>query len=78
MNKRLTRISKFLTFVLRHQPESIGLQRDSDGWVDVHQLVTNANEHGKSLSLAQIHDVIAASEVKRFAIHEDGQRIRVI
>ncbi|PHM71821.1 RNA 2'-phosphotransferase [Xenorhabdus sp. KJ12.1] len=29
-----TKTSKFLSYVLRHQPESIGLTLDSEGWAD--------------------------------------------
>ena len=31
MNKRLTKISKYLTFILRHQPHSIGMKLNDDG-----------------------------------------------
>ncbi len=30
-----TKISKFLSYVLRHQPESIGLTLDSEGWAEI-------------------------------------------
>ncbi len=34
MDRVDTKISKFLSYVLRHQPESIGLILDSEGWAD--------------------------------------------
>ena len=31
----LDRISKFLSMILRHHPETIGIQLDEHGWADV-------------------------------------------
>ena len=76
MNKRLTKISKYLSFILRHNPGAIGMKLDPDGWLNVDQLIKNANENGKSITLAQLHEVIAGSEEKRFSLSDDGLRIR--
>ena len=35
MEKHLKHISKFLSLVLRHEPEQIGLTLDEEGWADV-------------------------------------------
>lgn len=78
MNKRLTKISKFLSFILRHHPQSIGMQLSPEGWLNVDDLVKNANAHGKSISLAQIHEIVTSNEEKRFALSDDGLRIRAI
>ena len=76
MNKRLTRISKYLSFILRHNPESIGMQLDPEGWADIDQLIKSANSSGKSITAAQLHEVVVSSEEKRFALSDDGLRIR--
>lgn len=78
MNKRLTKISKYLSFILRHEPESIGMTLDPEGWLEIETLVQNANARGKSIQAAQIHEVIALSEEKRFEISEDSLRIRAV
>ncbi len=77
MNRRLTKISKYLSFVLRHHPESIGLKLDSERWARVDQLVQNANDHGKSITLKQVQDVVVLDEKKIFVLSDDGLRIRV-
>ena len=76
MNRRLTKISKYLSFILRHHPESIGLRLDPDGWVSVDALVKNANSNGKSITLAQVQEVVALNELKIFVFSDDGLRIR--
>jgi putative RNA 2'-phosphotransferase len=78
MNKRLTKVSKYLTFVLRHHPETIGMQLDQDGWLNIDELIQNANAHGKSITHSQLQEVVASSEEKRFALSDDGLRIRAI
>ncbi|WP_154376809.1 RNA 2'-phosphotransferase [Pseudoduganella rivuli] len=32
-DRRIERVSKFLSLILRHQPEVIGLTLDANGWV---------------------------------------------
>ena len=76
MNRRLTKVSKYLSFVLRHHPESIGLQLDPDRWACVDELVKKANSSGKSITLAQIKDVVALDEQNMFMLSDDGHRIR--
>ena len=39
-----TQISKFLSFVLRHKPETISLHLDSEGWVDVVELLDKSKK----------------------------------
>jgi putative RNA 2'-phosphotransferase len=72
----MVRTSKFLSLILRHKPEEIGLTLDANGWADVEDLIRLANQHGTALSRPLLEQVIAESDKKRFAWSEDGQRIR--
>ena len=38
MNKQLVEISKFLSFVLRHKPQTISITLGGEGWVAVDEL----------------------------------------
>ncbi len=76
MNRRLTKISKYLSFILRHHPESIGLKLDADRWAVLDELIKKANASGKSITSQQVTDVVALNEHKIFALSEDGLRIR--
>lgn len=77
MNKRLTRISKYLTFILRHEPHSIGMKLDDKGYLNVEDLVKNANASGKSITSEQVRQVVADHEHYLFTLSDDGTRIRV-
>ena len=69
-------ISKFLSFILRHEPETIGIKLDRQGWTDIAILIKNANFHGKRIKLDDIQEAFRTSDKQRFAISEDGLRIR--
>ncbi len=70
------KISKFLSLVLRHRPESIGIALDAAGWVEVEVLLAALARHGRSLNRAQLAEVVASSDKQRFALSADGMRIR--
>ena len=76
MSKNLETTSKFLSYVLRHKPDTIGLTLDSDGWAEISQLIRLANGHGTKLTLELLLEVIARSDKNRFALSSDGSRIR--
>ncbi|MFV0548466.1 MAG: RNA 2'-phosphotransferase [Limnobaculum xujianqingii] len=78
MDKQHAEVSKFLSYVLRHQPEAIGLTLDSEGWADIDTLITCAAKDGKHLTLALIQSVVETSDKKRFALSENGLRIRAV
>ena len=78
MTSPLVATSKFLSFVLRHQPEAIGLALDADGWADLTALIEAANHDGRRLDEATIREVVATNDKKRFQLSEDGRRIRAV
>lgn len=76
MSKQHAETSKFLSYVLRHEPHAIGLTLDSEGWTDITALITGARQSGRVLDEALIRAVVESSDKKRFSISEDGLRIR--
>ena len=76
MDRELISTSKFLSLVLRHRPETIGICLDSQGWVDISALIVAANQSGKRLTQALVERVVRENDKQRFAISEDGKRIR--
>ncbi|WP_157264120.1 RNA 2'-phosphotransferase [Azohydromonas aeria] len=78
MSGRLVEASKFLSFVLRHQPEAVGLVLDADGWGNVDELIAGTARQGKQLSHELIEQVVATNNKRRFELSDDGQRIRAI
>lgn len=74
--KRLIKLSKFLSRILRHNPEMLGLQLDSAGWVDINALVEAINKGDKSVTLDEIKEIVDLNDKKRFSISADDCFIR--
>lgn len=74
--RRQKRISKFLSYVLRHHPNSIGIELDRCGWVDVGELLRGAGQNGFRITLDELKIVVKENDKQRFSFSEDGIRIR--
>ncbi|MGE0086612.1 MAG: RNA 2'-phosphotransferase [Desulfococcaceae bacterium] len=72
----MKKISRFLSLVLRHKPEQIGLCLDRQGWADMDELISGAEKAGVHLDRGIIFSVAAESDKQRFAISADGRFIR--
>ena len=71
-----TRISKFLSLVLRHEPARIGITLDDAGWTDVDGLLAACAAHGVAFDRSELAAIVATSDKQRFALSADGTRIR--
>jgi putative RNA 2'-phosphotransferase len=74
--KETIKTSKFLSLILRHEPQRVGLKLDSAGWSSVDELLAAVNRHGISLTLEELRNVVATNDKKRFAFSQDGSKIR--
>ncbi len=75
-DKKLLHTSKFLSLVLRHQPELIGIELDINGWTDVDILIEKANQHGVIFDKALLELVVDTNPKKRFALNDSRTQIR--
>jgi len=73
---QLTAVSKFLSLVLRHEPQRIGIELDAAGWTPVDALLRKASAAGRPLTRDLLDEVVASSDKQRFAFSPDGLRIR--
>ena len=69
-------VSKFLSLVLRHQPQMIGLALTPDGWADVEELIAKARTRRVDLTPALLEQVVRNNDKQRFSLSEDKKRIR--
>jgi putative RNA 2'-phosphotransferase len=76
MSKKNTDISKFLSYVLRHQPEAIGLSLDNEGWAIISDLILCSVKEGYILDNNLLRNIVDNSDKKRFTISDDGLHIR--
>jgi putative RNA 2'-phosphotransferase len=76
MQNQAIKISKFLSLVLRHKPEEIGIKLDNAGWISVADLLRACHAYGFSISQEELEEVVCTSDKQRFAFSADRMRIR--
>ena len=67
----IIKLSKFLSYVLRHKPEKIGISLDANGWTNVSDFLFKAN-----LDLEALKEVVSLNNKERFEFNEDETKIR--
>lgn len=67
-------LSKYLSFVLLHDPDAIDLSLDTQGWANIPMLIRKSREHGTIFSRDDLNRVVNNNDKKRFTI--SGEKIR--
>jgi putative RNA 2'-phosphotransferase len=70
------RVSKLLSYVLRHPPAAGGVTLDAQGWAQIDALLAGLGARGEVLDRADVERIVATDGKARYAISADGQRIR--
>lgn len=76
LSKEETKISKFVSLVLRHKPENIGLTLSKDGWANVDELIEKIKSIGKNIDKDILERVVLYNDKKRFSFNENHTLIR--
>lgn len=71
-----TQLSKFLSLVLRHKPEEVGIELDPNGWTNVKELIQKMNSHGKQIDLETLEIIIETNNKRRFSFNGDKSLVR--
>lgn len=72
-----TKISKYLSLILRHKPEELGIQLNDNGWTDIEILLDKINNNTDfNITFRLLKEVVDNNDKKRFDISEDGKKIR--
>lgn len=75
--KRLKNLSKFISLILRHKPETIGITLDEHGWADVKELIDGINHSpGNKIDMETLEEIVRTDEKQRYSFNEDHSRIR--
>jgi len=72
----MSKESKFLSRVLRHEPELAGLRLGEGGWVLVDDLLRGMKKAGHQMKREELSQIVAENDKRRFTLSEDGMRIR--
>ncbi len=69
-------ISKFLSLILRHHPEKIGLNLDKNGWANVEELIQKMNQNHWQIDRNILNEVVITNDKQRFIFDETKEKIR--
>ena len=67
--------SKFISLILRHKPETIGITLDEHGWADVAELIAGVSKT-HPLNKEDLERIVAEDEKQRYSFNEDKTLIR--
>lgn len=67
--------SKFISLILRHKPETIGITLDEHGWANVDELIKGISKT-HPLDMAMLEQIVAEDEKQRYSFNEDKTLIR--
>lgn len=74
--KQKKRTGKFISLILRHNPEKIGLTLDDSGWASVDELLAGLKTKGHRTSFEQLNEIVETNDKKRYSFNEDKSKIR--
>ena len=73
----LKETGKFISLILRHKPETIGISLDEHGWADVQALIEGINASGNHhLDADLLDEIVRTDEKQRYSFNEDHTLIR--
>lgn len=74
-NANLTSLSRFISLVLRHKPEAIGITLDEHGWADVNELIAGVSRT-QPLDMETLEEIVRTDEKQRYSFSGDKTLIR--
>lgn len=72
----LNNISKFISLILRHKPETIGIVLDEHGWANVKQLIAGIKKTNPNFDMSTLEKIVRTDSKQRYSFNEDKTKIR--
>ncbi|MCH5162643.1 MAG: RNA 2'-phosphotransferase [Clostridiales bacterium] len=69
-------ISKFIAYILRHNPSAAGLELDEHGWADVGALIVGICKTGRFIDIRMLEEIVQTDNKHRFDFNADHTEIR--
>jgi putative RNA 2'-phosphotransferase len=75
-NENTRNLSKYLSYVLRHRPDELGIELDKQGWTDVAILLEKLAKKARSIDRTELDRIVVENDKQRFAFNLDKTKIR--
>ena len=76
MSERLVKLGRFISLILRHSPETIGIKLDENGWGDVEELITLMNKNRRKIDIDTLKEIVETNNKKRYEFSDNFKKIR--
>ncbi|MBS9775622.1 MAG: RNA 2'-phosphotransferase [Fusobacterium sp.] len=73
---KFLKLSKFISLVLRHKPEQIGISLDKNGWANTNELIEKIKQTKREIDLEILEEIVKKDNKTRFVFNEDKSKIR--
>ena len=70
-----TETSKFISLILRHHPEVIGIALDEHGWADVDELIAGIAK-SRPFDMNMLGEIVSTDKKQRYSFSDDKTLIR--
>lgn len=74
-HRLLLDVSKYISLILRHKPQVIGITLDEHGWADVKELIEGISEK-YPLTIEKLEEIVRTDNKQRYSFNEDKTLIR--
>ncbi|MEG0367879.1 MAG: RNA 2'-phosphotransferase [Coprobacillus sp.] len=71
-----TNISRYISLILRHKPDVIGLQLDNQGWGSVEALLKGLNDKDNNVTMNDLERIVREDDKQRYSLNKDKTMIR--
>ena len=68
-------ISKYMSLILRHKPEAIGISLDEHGWANVEELIAGIAKNNE-FNMEILEEIVRTDEKQRYSFNDDKTLIR--
>lgn len=76
MSNKNDKLSVFISLILRHKPEVIGIHLDEYGYANVCELINGINNNGRCLDLKILKEIVNTDKKGRYSFNEDFTKIK--
>lgn len=70
------RLGIFISLILRHKPEEIGITLDKHGWANVEDLLAGMNKAGKKIDMKTLEEIVRTDNKQRYSFNSNKTAIR--
>ena len=72
----LNSISKYMSLILRHKPDVIGIELDEHGWANVDELVNGIEKNNHGFNVEMLEEIVKSDSKQRYSFNQDKTLIR--